>query len=294
MLVNTQTANKLISDIWFARADFAKDHPGIIEALVRGIFDGMVELKKPERKQECSKLMAAAYNIPADDALKMFDDAHNTNWAENYQFFLNQNNPTNFERVWRQSYYLYRQIGKIENSPVPFDKVMDFSVIQKLGAEEKYKSQTDEYQMQIAPTTVGKIRAEGDEILTNTVVIHFSPNDWDLHFKKSDGTLYDPNVENVLEGVGKLVGTFGGARVIIEGHTDSSMRGQVPAEVVKTLSMNRAVAVRDALAAKYPSIDASRFYADGLGWDRPADPQDPLDQGKNRRVEIKVYPAEKQ
>jgi NitT/TauT family transport system substrate-binding protein len=294
MLVNTQTANKLITDIWFARADFAKDHPGIIEALVRGIFDGMVELKKPERKQECSKLMAAAYNIPADDAMKMFDDAHNTNWAENYQFFLNQNNPTNFERVWRQSYYLYRQIGKIENSPVPFDKVMDFSVIQKLGADEKYKSQTDEYQMQIAPTTVGKIRAEGDEILTNTVVIRFAPNDWDLHYKKENGELYDPNVDNVLEGVGKLVGTFGGARVIVEGHTDSSMRGQVPASVVKTLSMNRAVAVRDALAAKYPSIDASRFYADGMGWDRPADSQTPLDQGKNRRVEIKVYPAEKQ
>jgi NitT/TauT family transport system substrate-binding protein len=68
----------------------------------------------------------------------------------------------------------------------------------------------------------------------------------------------------------------------------------VPAELVKTLSMNRAAAVRDALAEKYPSIDASRFYVDGLGWDRPADPQNPLDHGKNRRVEIKVYPAEKQ
>ena len=54
------------------------------------------------------------------------------------------------------------------------------------------------------------------------------------------------------------------------------------------------LAVRDALADKYPSIDASRFYADGMGWDRPADPQNPLDHGKNRRVEIKVYPAEKQ
>ena len=26
MLVTTQTANKLIADVWFARADFAKDH----------------------------------------------------------------------------------------------------------------------------------------------------------------------------------------------------------------------------------------------------------------------------
>ena len=112
----------------------------------------------------------------------MFNDAHNTNWAENYQFFLNQNNPTNFERVWRQSYYLYRRIGTIKNRPCPFDQVMDFFVIQKLGGEEKYTSQTDEYQIQLAPKTVGKIRAE-NEILTNTVVIHFSPNDWDLHKK---------------------------------------------------------------------------------------------------------------
>ena len=150
MLVNTQTANKLIADVWFARADFAKDHPGIIEALVRGIFDAMEEMKKADQKAACSKLMAAGYNIPADDAMAMFDDAHNTNWAENFQFFLNQNNPTNFERVWRQAYYLYRQIGTIQNSPVPFDQVMDFSVIQKLGEEEKYKSQRDEYEIQLA------------------------------------------------------------------------------------------------------------------------------------------------
>src|SRR6266498_3574833 len=39
LLVSTQTANKLIADVWFARADFAKDHPDIIEGLVRGIFD---------------------------------------------------------------------------------------------------------------------------------------------------------------------------------------------------------------------------------------------------------------
>ena len=49
--------------------------------------------------------MAEGYNIPADRRHRsMFGDAHSTNWAENYQFFLNQNNPTNFEHVWRQAY----------------------------------------------------------------------------------------------------------------------------------------------------------------------------------------------
>src|SRR4029078_9527970 len=94
MLVNTQTANKLIADVWFARADFAKDHMDNIESLVRGIFDAMDDLKHDDKKQHCAKLMADGYSIPASDTIKMFDDAHNTNWAENFQFFLNQNNPT--------------------------------------------------------------------------------------------------------------------------------------------------------------------------------------------------------
>ena len=43
--------------------------------------------------------------------------------------------------------------------------------------------------------------------------------------------LYDPKVEIVLEEIAKLAGQFGAARIIIEGHTDSSMKGQVPAEL---------------------------------------------------------------
>ena len=100
LLVSTATANKLIADVWFARADFAQDNPGIIEGLVRGIFDAMAELKQDSAKQKVSELMATGYGIPAADALGMLGDAHSTNWGENYQFFVNQNNPTNFARVW--------------------------------------------------------------------------------------------------------------------------------------------------------------------------------------------------
>jgi outer membrane protein OmpA-like peptidoglycan-associated protein len=300
MLVTTQTANKLIADVWFARADFAKDHPDKIEALVRGIFDAMEDLKTDENKNKCAKLMADGYNIPATETIKMFGDAHSTNWAENYQFFLNQNNPTNFERVWSQAYYLYRRITAITHPPVKFDTVMDFSVIEKLGKEEKYKSQKDEYQVRLAPKAVADIHAESDEILTNTIVIQFFPNSWDIYMKinkdedgKTKEVLYDPNVDNVLQEVAKLAGQFSAARIIVEGHTDSSRRGQVPEAMVKELSLNRANAVRESLVNKY-QMDPNRFAAAGLGWDRPADPNDPENQAKNRRVEIKVYTAEKQ
>jgi outer membrane protein OmpA-like peptidoglycan-associated protein/ABC-type nitrate/sulfonate/bicarbonate transport system substrate-binding protein len=299
MLVNTRTANKLITDVWFARADFATDHPGIIEALVRGIFDGMESLKSQENKQHCAELMAKGYNIPATDTINMFGDAHNTNWAENYQFFLNQNNPANFERVWNQAYYLYRQARSIENRPVPFDQVMDDSIVRKLGKEDKYASQKDEYRVQFTPQAAAAVKAESDEVVTKTVVIHFFPNNWDLSKKitrQIDGKeveeLYDPNIDFVLKDIAGLAAQFGAARIVIEGHTDASMRGQVDPALVKELSMHRANAVKEALAQKY-ELDANQFSVEGAGWDRPADPSDPDNNAKNRRVEIRVYSAER-
>ncbi len=297
MLVTTQDANRLIADVWFARADFARDHGPILEGIVRGIFDAMERLKQQSEKIKVSELMAKGYNIPASDALSMLGDAHSTNWAENFQFFMNENNPTNFERIWQRAYLLYRRIGSISHRPIPFDQVMDFSIIQKLGKDEKYASQKVEYESKVAPKELQAVRAEGEEILTNTVVVHFYPNSWDP-MKTVNRTIdgksveerYDPNVENVLEEIAQLAGQFGSARIIIEGHTDASMKGQVPVELVKELSLNRANAIKEALLKKYTDLDANRFNVDGLGWDRPVDA---LNQTKNRRVEIKVLTAEK-
>jgi NitT/TauT family transport system substrate-binding protein len=297
MLVTTQEANRLIADVWFARADFARDHAPILEGIARGIFDAMESLKQQPEKTKVSELMAAGYNIPQSDALSMLGDAHSANWAENFQFFINQNNPTNFERTWQRAYLLYRRIGSISHRPLAFDQVMDFSIIQKLGQESKYASQKVEYETKVAPKELREVRAEGEEILTNTVVIHFFPNSWDP-FKtvervidgKSVVERYDANVENVLEEIAQLAGQFGSARIIIEGHTDSSMKGQVPVELVKELSLNRANGIKEALLKKYTDLDPNRFNVDGVGWDRPADPQN---QTKNRRVEIKVLTAEK-
>jgi NitT/TauT family transport system substrate-binding protein len=298
MLVTTTTANKLIADVWFARADFAKDNPDIIEGLVRGIFDGMEELKDQNSKASAAKLMAAGYSIPEADALSMQGDAHSTNWAENQEFFLNQNNPTNFERTWNTAYYLYKRIGAVSDK-TEFDQVMDFSVLQKLGKEAEYSNQKNEYAVQFAPATAAAIQGESDEILTKTVVIHFFPNSWDLGKKitdtvdnKSIEKLYDPNGPFVVEEIGKMAGQFGAARIIIEGHSDSSMKDRVPESAVQELSANRANSVKESILKKFPTLQPNQFTVSGMGWARPADPNDPLNQAKNRRVEVKVYPLE--
>src|SRR4051812_17017326 len=298
VLVTTSTANKLIADVWFARADFANDNPDITEGLARGIFDAMEDLKAQDAKQKAAKLMAAGYSIPETDALNMLGDAHSTNYAENREFFLNQNNPTNFERTWSTAYFLYKKINAVTEQ-TPFDQVMDFSIIQKLGAEPKYAKQKNEYDVRFAPATAGTVQGEKDEILTKTVVIHFFPNSWDLTKKVTrnvDGKdveeLYDPNVAFVVEEVGKLAGQYGAARIVIEGHSDGSMRSQVPKGLVQELSLNRANSVKEAILKKFTSLQPNQFSTAGMGWDRPADPSDPDNNAKNRRVEIKVYPAE--
>jgi NitT/TauT family transport system substrate-binding protein len=299
ILVTTSTANKLIADVWFARADFAKDNPDIMEGLVRGMFDAMVELKGQEAKQKVAKLMAAGYSIPETDALGMLGDAHSTNYAENRDFFLNQNSPTNFERTWTTAYFLYKKINAVTEQ-TPFDQVMDFTLIQKLGEDPKYSSQKNEYDIKFVPATAGSIQGEKDEILTKTVVIHFFPNSWDLNKKitrTGDGgkdveELYDPNVGFIVEEVGKLAGQYGAARIVIEGHSDASMKGQVPKSLVQELSMNRSNAVKEAIVRKFGTLQPNQFSTAGVGWDRPADPSDPENGAKNRRVEIKVYPAE--
>jgi NitT/TauT family transport system substrate-binding protein len=298
LLVSTQTANKLIADVWFARADFAKDNPDIIEGLVRGIFDAMVALKGTDAKQQAAKLMADGYSIPATDALSMLGDAHSTNYAENREFFLNQNNPANFERTWNTAYFLYKKIGAVTDK-VPFDQVMDFSVIRKLGAVPEYANQKSEYDVTFVPTTASTVKAESNEILTKTVVIQFYPNSWELHkmvTENANGTdkevMYDPNVDNVVEEVGRLAGQYGASRIIIEGHTDASMKGEIDPAAVKELSLNRANAVKEALVKKFPSLQPNQFVTSGVGWDEPADPNDPNNNAKNRRVEVKVYPLE--
>jgi ABC-type nitrate/sulfonate/bicarbonate transport system substrate-binding protein len=298
LLVSTATANKLIADVWFARADFARDHRDICEGLMRGIFEGMAKMKTDDGRKQAAALMSKLYSIPEGDTLGMLGDAHSTNYAENREFFLNQNNPANFEHTWNTAYLLYRKMNRISQQ-VPFDEVMDFSLLQKMADEEPFKSSKNEYQINFAPRTVQSVKAEGTEILTKVITLHFYPNSWELRKTitvrengKDIEKPYEPNVDVVLSEVGELAAQYGGANIVVEGHTDSSMRGQVSAQLVKDLSQNRAAAVKTELVNKFPNFNPNQFSTEGVGWERPADPDDPDNHAKNRRVEIKVIALE--
>lgn len=296
MLVSTQTANRLIADVWFARADFARDNPEIIEGLVRGILGADDDLKAEANKAAVGKMMDEFYSLPAGTGTGMLGDAHWTNYAENRDFFLNQNNPTNFERTYNTAFLLYKAIRAVD-AKTEFDKIMDFSVIKKLGSDPKLADQKNEYEFKFTPTTGLDVNVES-AVLTKTVTINFFPNSFDLDKRVAAKTgtgdvLYDPNVETTVEEIAKLAGQFGAARIQISGHTDASMRGVADEALVRELSTRRANAVKEALVNKF-KMNPNQFVVAGYGWDKPADPKDPENHAKNRRVEIKVVPAEAQ
>jgi hypothetical protein len=295
VLSSTSDANKLIADVYAIRADFTRDHPEIVDGLISGIFDGMDFVK--QNPDQAAKWMADAFGMKPEEVMSMRNDAHPTNFAENVQFFLNSSNPTNFERTWKNASYIYRELGRI-NAPIPFDQVMDFTFLQKLQQKGAFAHQKDESIAAFTPSSFRKTPAESP-ILTQTIRINFFPNSANPYEQARDdagnpiaGKLYDPNVDATLEQVARLSGQFARAVILIEGHTDSSMKGQrIPVEAVRELSLARAEAIKRALVEKF-KFDPNKFSIEGKGWDEPADPNDPMNQALNRRVEISVFPPE--
>ena len=299
ILTTTVEANKLIADVWAARADFANDHPDVIYGLVEGIFKGMEQLSDATFKARAFQWMAEGYGFAVDEVQAMEADAHSTNFPENKGFFLNQNNPANFERTWKNITFVYRELG-IVGSPVRFDEVMDFSVLKKIDEAGTFTHQKDEYRTTFVPTSYRRVQAEAP-ILTQTIRVNFYPNSANILEPDHDeagnaiaGTLYDPTVEATLEKVGRLSGQYERAVIAVVGHTDASMKGRgVRFEDVQSLSLDRANSVKQALIEQF-SFDPNKFVIEGKGWNEPADPDDPMNHAQNRRVEVSVYPPEAQ
>jgi NitT/TauT family transport system substrate-binding protein len=294
LVVSTASANHLIADVWAVRNDFFRDNPAVVAGLVRGIFEGIDLVRKDPLN--AAKMLAAAYKLPVEDCQNMIGkdggivegDAHLANYRENANFFLDPFNPANFETVWNRASTIYKSLGAID-APVPPGKVKAAGILSKMS--EEYKEARDLSQPTFKPGALFKnAEAEVGQILTKAVIISFEPNKAVLDSK------YDSTIPATLEEIGRLAGTFGNAYVVVEGNTDSSRKGVVPADLVRQLSYDRADSVRKSIIAKY-NFDPNKFKVIGNGWDNPlpncTDPSNPEHNKKNRRVEVKVFPLEK-
>jgi len=298
LLSTTQDANRAIADVWAARADFARDHPEVIEGLVRGNFDGMGFVNaSAENKKAAVGWLAALYKMTPAEVEKMLNDAYSTNFGENLKFFLNKNNPTNFENTWKSVTYVYKTLGLIDQE-IAFDKVMDFTVLQDLKKAGAYADQMQTQETKFAPRQYEQVADAKSPIVRQSIRVHFYPNSSDPMEPQHDqdekpiaNTLYDPDINNKLAAAAQLAGQFEAATIAITGHCDASMRGLADYKMVQALSQQRAEAIKKVLVSQY-KFDPNKFVVKGKAWDDPANPDEPLNHTLNRRVEIVVYPLE--
>ena len=296
LVVTTGTANHLIADVWAVRNDFYRDHPEIVKGLVRGIFEGVDMVRKDPKN--AARALAMAYKLPEEDCGNMIGkdggiaegDAHLTNYRENSKFFLDPFNPANFEVVWNSASTIYKSLGTISTT-VAAGKVKAATVLS--GLADHYKDVRDLSQPTFRPDALFKMSAEAGagQVLTKAVMVAFEPNKSVLNAE------YDATIPATLEEIGKLAGRFGNAYIVIEGNTDASRKGIVPGDLVRQLSYDRPVGVRKAIMDKY-HFDPNKFKVIGNGWDNPVagmtDPSNVEHNKKNRRVEVKVFPLEKE
>ena len=295
LVVSTESANHLIADVWAVRNDYFRDNPQIVANLARGIFEGMDMVRKDPLG--AAKLMSAAYSLPVEDCEAMIGkdggvvegDAHLTNYRENWNFFLDAMNPSTFDVVWNRASVIYKSLGSI-TVPLPSAKVKASKLLADMAQE--FRDVRDLGQPIFKGGASFKSLEAGEgEILTKSVVIQFPPS------KSVLDTSYDASIPGVLEEIGKLAGTFGNAYIVIEGNTDASRKGVVPGDLVRQLSYDRADTVRRAIIDKY-KFDPNKFRVVGNGWDNPVpgctDASNLEHNRKNRRVEVKVFPLEKE
>lgn len=293
LVLSSASANHMIADVWAVRNDFYRDHPDIVANLIRGIFAGMDMVRS--NPGNAAKLLAKAYNLPEADCVNMIGkdggitsgDAHLVNYRENADFFLDPMNPSSFETIWNRASTIYKSIGAVD-ATVPAAKVKASALLAKMAAE--YKDVVDLSQPTFKPGALYKnAEASSAEILTKAVIITFEPNESRLN------TNYDTTIPSVLTDIGKMAGTYGNAYIVIEGNTDASKKGIVPADLVRELSYNRASAVRKSILDLY-KFNPDKFKVIGNGWDNPlpgmTDASNADNNKKNRRVEIKVFKLE--
>ena len=281
VLATTARNRRLLADVWFARADFLRDFPEICEGLARGIFEGIEAMKSPLGRRQAAERMTEVFGFSTEEWLSQFEGSHPASPAENREFFLNRNNPANFQRAWENACVVRKALGEIAE-PLPFSAVLDAALVRRLVGSDP-PAPGREALMAPPPAVRRSIRLRsidgGPPALVECFTVPFAPNRWEL----------PPCAKATLDEVARLVSLRSKPPVIlVEGHADASRHGKTDAQLARDLSMNRAQTVKAALLARLPNLAPSRISTTALGWSRPAHP---TRHATNRRAEITILPA---
>jgi ABC-type nitrate/sulfonate/bicarbonate transport system substrate-binding protein/outer membrane protein OmpA-like peptidoglycan-associated protein len=320
ILLSTKTANRVIADVYAVRSDYFSANRDKVKAFTHGLLIAEQELAKlfkdPKANQAAYKATVTAtaqmlFDSPqaTADAEALYGDCEFVGFPGNVKFFGDPNWPRNFANLTSSIQTTLISAGLL-GKPIETTHAKwnydDFK--QGLAGVEGVES--PKFKTEEVAKVVEKKRAEGKlgegELFSFEIL--FQPNQ-----NTFSSDIYADEFNKVME----LASTYGGAVIVVEGHSDPlaylHKKKAGADEVVlkrlkqaaKNLSLTRAVEVRDGVIAfgkkKNISLDPSQFTVIGHGYSQPktglcgADPCPPKSKEEwlsNMRVVFRIIQVE--
>lgn len=276
----------VVADVLAVNKGFAKANPKMVQGLVHGILEGNRRLR--DNQAENLAVVAKAFKWSEQDARDELANVHLANAPENKAFFAGTiDSAGSFGGIFQSSVLAYGNVIKNPTDPARF---LDTAALDTISKRSPYSEQ----KIAIAPIrTATQAALEGDPLLSKDIRFFFEPNSSNLDRN-------EPRNQEYLQTIKRFLQVSPGSTVVLRGHVDNARINEfrqsggdqlVQSMALKAmeLSRQRAMAVHDALLAKYPEIDKARAEAVGRGWEEPTGA---TDAAQNRRVEVQWFTIE--
>lgn len=285
ILMSTRSANRVIADIYFVRADYLKNNRAQVESFVKSLFEAEEQVAKIMKNKSgpFKQTIKASAKILLDsehaaaDAEAMWADAETVGLAGNIKFFTDDNYPRRYAKLNSDVQSSLVDLGQIKSQKPLGYAHWDYDSMASLGLS-KQEAEAQRFNQAAISKAITRQQAQGT-IDSNTLFefeINFKPNQ-----DSFPAELYEKQFKRVVE----LASTYSGAVITVEGHSDplgflrSKKEGKsqvilnMMVQSARNLSVSRAQEVRESIinlaGQQKVSLDPSQFVVVGLGFQDP-------------------------
>lgn len=288
ILMSTKTANRIIADVYAVRSDYYEANRDTVRAFVHGLLLAEQQLKslvkaKKSRMPQFRKMITASAKILLDseqatgDAEALYGDCEYVGFAGNVKFFGDPNWPRNMVNLTKSIQSTLVSLGLLGKSVALAQAKWNYDRLRE-GLVGVADVQAPRFKSEEVAKVIEKKRAAG--ALGEGELFSF-----EILFKPNQNTFSSEMYADEFARVVDLASTYGGAIIIVEGHSDPMgflrKKKQKAPEVMlkrikqaaKNLSLTRATSVRDNVMAyaksKGVSLDPTQFTVVGHGIMQP-------------------------
>jgi outer membrane protein OmpA-like peptidoglycan-associated protein/ABC-type nitrate/sulfonate/bicarbonate transport system substrate-binding protein len=315
IMLSTKTASRIIADVYAVRSDYFSRNEKKVHAFVKALMKGEEELsrllsKKSSRQSEYKKLMTHSADLllgapqAVPDVEALLGDCLFVGYDGNVKFFTGKGTTRTLNQLTKEIQGSFTKMGlmsaKVKLKSANWDyanmaKGLAYTAQKPQPVKQRFDIKKVEKKISVEPTSWA------EEGTLFQVEINFAPNQ--SEFSESQ---YEADFNKALN-IGQ---TYGGALIIIEGHSDPlgvlrARQNNKPAveisqmeQQAKNLSLSRARAVRISFLnfckKKGLSLDESQFVAVGMGIAKPKynPPKTKQEWAANRRVVFRIKQVE--